>query len=123
MRVVDLPQLLLLFFPRRNKGLFLSMIGNQQSLLMNKEMMPGLITKLIRLMRLNGKLTSPLLVLIILILLKLQMRKSNLMKLKLHLLFKERSKSTQLVIALPTSPHTLKETMPGTMPSTTNPTR
>ena len=117
-----MPQLLL-FLLRRDKDTFHITMLNQQSLPMNKEMMPGLITKLIRLMRLNGKLTSPLLELIILTLLKLQMRKSNLMKLKLHLLFKERSKSTQLVIALPTSPHTLKETMPGTMPSTTNPTR
>jgi hypothetical protein len=116
MRVVDLPQLLLLFFPRRNKGLFLSMIGNQQSLLMNKEMMPGLITKLIRLMRLNGKLTSPLLEPIILTLLKTHWFFQKL-------LFKERSKSTQLVIAHPTSPHTPKETMLGMMPSITNPTR
>jgi hypothetical protein len=119
--VVDLPQLL--FSPRRDKDTFHITMLNQLSLLMNRETMLGLITKLIRLMRLNGKLTSPLLVLIILILLKLQMRKSNLMKLKLHLLFKEREKPIQLVTAHLTSPHTPKETMLGTMPSTINPTR
>ena len=113
--VADLPQLLL-FLLRRDKDTFHITMLNQQSLPMNKEMMPGLITKLIRLMRLNGKLTPPLLEPIILILLKTHWFFQKL-------LFKERSKSTQLVTAHLTSPHTPKETMLGTMPSITNPTR
>ena len=87
---------------------------------MTREMMPGLITKLTRLTRLNGKLISQLSELIILILLKKLTRRSKLMMLKLHLLFKERDKSTQLEIAHPTSHHTPKETTHGMMPSTTN---
>ena len=116
-----MPQLL--FSPRRDKDTFHITMPNLRLKPMNKETMLGLMLKKVIPTLKVGKLTSPLLELIILTLLKLQIRKSNLMKLKLHLLFKERSKSTQLVIALPTSPHTLKETMPGTMPSTTNPTR
>ena len=94
MMVEDLLQLLQ-FLHRRNKGLFHSMIGNQLSALMSKEMMLGLTIKLIRQMKLNGKLTFLQWELTILTQLKLQMRRSKLMKLKLHLWFKERDKSTQ----------------------------
>ena len=119
MMVEDLLQLLQ-FLHRRNKGLFHSMIGNQLSALMSKEMMLGLTIKLIRQMKLNGKLTFLQSELTILTQLRLQMRRSKLMKLKLHLWFKERDKSTQLEIAHPTSHHTPKETTHGMMPSTTN---
>ena len=95
MMVADSLQLLLVPLPRRNKGLFHSMTTNQLSLLMNREMMHGLIIKLIRQMKLSGKLTFLLLVLTILTQLKLQVRRSKLIVLKLHLWFKERDKSIQ----------------------------
>ena len=83
---------------------------------MNKETMLGLMLKKVIPTLKVGKLTSPLLEPIILTLLKTHWFFQKL-------LFKERSKSTQLVIAHLTSPHTPKETMLGTMPSITNPTR
>jgi hypothetical protein len=119
----DSPQLLPPLLPRRNKGLFLSMISNQKSLLMNQEMMHGQMIKLISQMKLSGKLILLLLVLTILTLLKLQMRRSKLIQLKLHLSFKDRDKFIQSRTASLTSHHILKETTLGTMPSTTNPMR
>ena len=87
MMVADLHQLLQ-FLPRRDKNGFHSTTLNQQSLPMTREMMPGLITKLTRLTRLNGKLISQLLELIILTLLKTHWYFQRL-------LFRERDKSTQ----------------------------
>ena len=122
MMVVDLPQLLLQLLPllRRNKGLFHSMTGNLLSLLMNREMMPGLTIKLTSQMKLNGKLTFLQLVLTILTQLKKQMRRSKQMMLQLHPLFKERNSSIQSKTADHTSHHTLRETTHGMMLSTTN---
>ena len=108
----QLPPLLL----RRNKNGFHSTMLNPQSLPMTRETMPGLIIKLTRLTKLNGKLTSQLLEPIISILLKIHWN-------FLLLLFRERDKSIQSKTASLTSHHTPKETTLGTMPSTTNPMR
>ena len=117
MMVEDLHQLLLPEpLPRRDKDIFHTTMLNLQSLPTTRETMPGPITKLTRLMRLNGKLTSQLWVLIILTLLKTHWNFQLLV-------FRERDKCIQSRIAHPTSHHTLKETTLGMMPNTTNPTR
>ena len=108
----QLPPLLL----RRNKNGFHSTMLNPQSLPMTRETMPGLITKLTRLTKLNGKLTSQLLEPIISILLKIHWFFQRL-------LFRERDKSIQSRTVNPTSHHIPKETTHGMMLSTTNPTR
>ena len=66
----DSPQLLPPLLPRRYKDIFHTTMLNLLSRHMIKEMMPGLIIKLTRLTKLNGKLTFKLSELIILILLK-----------------------------------------------------
>ena len=86
--VEDLHQLLLEPLLRRDKNGFHSTTLNQQSLPMTREMMPGLITKLTRLTKLSGKLTSQLLDLTILTLLKTHWFFQRL-------LFRERDKSIQ----------------------------
>ena len=78
--------------------------------------MPGLIIKLTRLTKLNGKLTSQLLELTILTLLKTHWFFQKL-------LFKEKGKSIQSRTASLTSHHTPKETTHGLMVNTTNPMR
>ena len=85
--VEDLPQLLQ-FLHRRNKDIFHTMMLNHLSRHMIRETMPGLIIKLTRLTRLNGKLISQLSELIILTLLKTHWYFQRL-------LFRERDKSTQ----------------------------
>jgi len=112
----DSPQLLPPLLLRRDKNGFHSTMLNPQSLLMIRETMPGLITRLTRLTKLNGKLISQLWVLIISTLLKTHWNFQLL-------LFRERDKSTQLRIADLTSHLTPKEITPGMMPSTTNQTR
>ena len=84
----DLPQLLLELLLRRDKDIFHTTMLNHLSRHMIKEMMPGLITKLTRLMRPNGKLTSHLSDPTILTLLKTHWFFQRL-------LFRERDKSTQ----------------------------
>ena len=56
----DLHQLLLEPLLRRDKDIFHTTMLNLQSLLTIRETMPGPITKLTKLTRLNGKLTSQL---------------------------------------------------------------
>ena len=112
----DSPQLLPPLLPRRDKDIFHTTMLNLLSRHMIKEMMPGLIIKLTRLTKLNGKLTSQLLEPIISILLKIHWNFQLL-------LFRERDKSIQSRTVNPTSHHIPKETTHGMMLSTTNPTR
>jgi hypothetical protein len=113
----DSPQLLHQLLLSKNG--FHSMITNQLSLNMSKEMMLGQTIKQTNQMKLNGKLTFLPLVLIILTQLRPPQRPLLQMLTHLLLWFKRTALLIQWKIATLTSIHTTKETMLGMKPSTT----